>query len=258
MTSGVLERLVNNSRAAIADGTYDVTVQLQGSDVDLARAIPANPRPTLITEVKFSSPSQGKIKTPSDPAAIARQMVAGGASALSVLTQPHLFGGSPEYFARARQAVRVPMLMKDVVVDTVQIDAAKRLGADYILLIRSLFDQGYLKGMGGFVEYAHKMGLGVLVEAHTKPEFMDALESGADIVGVNNRNLDTLEVDLKTTGDILGGYGGDVPIVSESGIGTAGDIRYLKGCGASAFLVGSSVMRSDDIEGHVRGLVGAY
>ena len=142
MTAGVLERLVRNSQTAIDDGVYEVDVDMEGSDTDLLRTIRNNPHPTLLTEIKFASPSLGKIRTPSDPATVARQMINGGSSALSVLTQPHLFGGSPEYLVRVREAVDVPLLMKDIMVDLVQIDAARRIGADYILLIQSLFDRG--------------------------------------------------------------------------------------------------------------------
>lgn len=258
MAKNILKRLVNNSRMAIDDGTYDVKVQLGKSGENLQEIIRLNPHPTLLTEIKFASPSQGKIRTPADPASIARQMVSGGARALSVLTQPHLFNGSPEYFMRARRAVGVPMLMKDVTVDTVQIDAAARIGADYILLIQSLFEHGYLKEVDEFVGYGHRRGLKVLLEVHTKGEFEAALGTNADLIGINNRNLDTLEIDLKTTERILSGADTKRHVISESGISTPEEIRYLKKCGASAFLVGSSIMGREDIAGSVRELAGAY
>jgi len=130
----------------------------------------------LITEIKFSSPSLGKIRTLSDPVSIAQAMITGGAKALSVLTQPNLFNGSPDYFMQVRKAVDVPMLMKDIIINKVQIDAAEKMGADYMLLIQSLFDQNYLKEIDEFIEYAHKKGLKVLVEAHSKSEFENALK----------------------------------------------------------------------------------
>jgi len=212
----------------------------------------------LITEVKFASPSLGQIRTVSNPTSIANLMVVGGAKALSVLTQPNLFNGSPEYFIQIRQAVEVPMLMKDIMIDKVQINAAQKIGADFILLIQSLFDQEYLKEIDEFIDYGHKKGLQILLEVNTKQEFQNALKTEADLVGINNRNLDTLDLDIKTTENILSGYEKARPILSESGIETPEDIQYLKKCGADAFLVGSSIMKSDNIEEYVKNLVKAY
>jgi len=258
MAENILKRLVSNSQAAISDGTYEVDANLQKSSKDLAQIIKNNPHPTLLTEIKFSSPSLGKIRTITNPASIAKQMIAGGSKALSIVTQPNLFHGSPEYFMKVRQAVDVPLLMKDIMIENIQIDAAEKIGADYILLIQSLFDQGFLKEIDEFIEYAHKKELKILLEVHTKQEFVNALQSKADLIGINNRNLDTLEIDLKTTETVLEGYEKTRPILSESGIETADDIQYLKKCGADAFLVGSSIMKSDNIEEQVRKLVKAY
>ena len=264
MAENILKRLVNNSRAAIDDGTYEVDCNLEKSNKDFVQIIKTNPHPTLLTEIKFASPSLGKIRTLSDPAGIARQMIEGGSKALSVLTQPHLFNGSPQYFMKVRQAVDVPMLMKDIMIDKVQIDAAKKIGADYILLIQSLFDQGHLKEIDEFVDYAHKNELEVLLEVHTKEEMQNALKTKADLIGINNRNLDTLEINLKTTEQVLQGYDakedskGTRPILSESGIETPEDIQYLKKCGADAFLIGSSIMKSQDITNEIKRMVKAY
>jgi len=148
--------------------------------------------------------------------------------------------------------------MKDIMIDKIQIDAAKKIGADYMLVIQSLFDQGHLKEIDEFINYGHKQGLEILLEVHTKEEFQNALKTEADIIGINNRNLDTLEVDLKTTKMVLEGYEKSRIILSESGISTAEDIQYLKKCGADAFLVGSSIMKSDNIEEQVKKLVNAY
>ena len=258
MVENILKRLVTNSQTAIDDGTYEIDANLEKSSKDLIQIINTNPHPTLITEIKFASPSLGKIRTLTDPASIARQMIAGGSKALSILTQPNLFHGSPEYFMKVREAVDVPLLMKDIMIENIQIDAAKKIGADYILLIQSLFDQGFLKEIDEFIEYAHKKELKILLEVHTKQEFENALKTKADLVGINNRNLDTLEIDLKTTETVLEGYEKSRPILSESGIETTEDIQYLKKSGAEAFLVGSSIMKSDNIEEQVRKLVRAY
>lgn len=258
MAENILRKLVNNSQIAIDDGVYDIEGDLQKSNKDFIQIIKTNQHATLLTEIKFSSPSLGKIRTLTDPVSIANQMIAGGSKALSVLTQPHLFNGSPEYFMKIRQSVDVPMLMKDIMIDKVQIDAAKKMGADFMLVIQSLFDQGFLKDIDEFIDYGHKQGLEILLEVHTKQEFQNALKTEADLIGINNRNLDTLEIDLHTTEKTLQGYEKSRLILSESGIETPEDIQYLKKCGADAFLIGSSIMKSDNIEEQVRRLMNAY
>jgi len=255
LAKNILKKLVNNSQMAIDDGTYDVNCELPKSTKDFLQIIKTHMHATLITEIKFASPSLGKIRTNADPVNIAKQMIAGGSKALSILTQPHLFNGSPEYFMKVRGAVDVPLLMKDIIVDKIQIDAAKKMGADYVLLIQSLFDQDFVKEIDEFVDYAHRKGLQILLEVHTKTEFENALETKADLIGINNRNLDTLEINLKTTQKVLEDFSKKRPILSESGIETPEDIQYLKKCGADAFLIGSSIMKSKDIEVHVKKLV---
>jgi indole-3-glycerol phosphate synthase len=258
MAENILRKLVNNSQMAIDDGVYEVEASLKKSTKDFIQIINTNPHATLLTEIKFASPSLGKIKTLTDPASIAKQMIAGGSKALSVLTQPHLFQGSPEYFMKVRETVDVPMLMKDIMIDKIQIDAAKKMGADYMLVIQSLFDQKFLPDIDEFIDYGHKQGLQILLEVHTRQELQNALNTEADLIGINNRNLDTLEIDLKTTENILLGVEKSRPIISESGINTPEDIQYLKKCGADAFLIGSSIMKSGNIEEQVKKLVNAY
>ena len=251
----ILEELVENSQRAINDGVYDIRDSLEKSGTNLPQAIKNAPHAALITEIKFSSPSAGTIRAASAPAHIAESMVAGGACALSVLTQPYLFGGSPEYFMQVRSTVNVPMLMKDIIIDKIQIDAARTMGADCILLIQSLFDG---ERLDKYIRYGHKMGLDILLEVHTAKEFACALDTDADIIGINNRNLDTLEVDTDTTGRILAGYDGQRHIISESGIDTAQDVMALRDAGACGFLVGSSIMKSNNIKDAVKALVNAY
>ncbi|MDE1861804.1 MAG: indole-3-glycerol-phosphate synthase [Thaumarchaeota archaeon] len=254
----MIMRLAENSKKAVDDGVYEVGVRLSKSSKNIIHEIKQNTHASLITEVKFSSPSLGTIRPPSDPIKIADAMIEGGTLGLSVLTQPHLFNGSPEYFAEIRRNVDVPMLMKDIVVDKVQIDAAERLGADIILLIQSVFEKKIAKESDEFIEYAHRKNLLVLMEAHTCKEFEESAKTGADLIGINNRNLDTLEIDLQTTQNILGRQQKDGRVVvSESGISRPEDIRFLRSCGADAFLVGSSIMKSKDIKGSVSSLVSA-
>ena len=258
MAENILKKLVNNSQAAIDDGTYEIDVHLEKSNKDFLQIIKTNPHPTLLTEIKFASPSLGKIRTLTDPASIAKQMISGGSKALSILTQPNLFHGSPEHFMKVREAVDVPLLMKDIMIDNIQIDAAEKIGADYMLLIQSLFDQGYLSDIDEFIDYGHKKGLQILLEVHTVEEFKHALDTDADLIGINNRNLDTLEIDLGVTKKILSNFDKSRPIISESGIESPQDVINLRKAGASGFLIGSSIMKTDNIEENVRELVNAY
>ncbi len=348
---------------ALADGVYEraTDYDLCASDRDLLFDIKNATHAAVISEIKFASPSEGKLRTVSDPAHIATQMINGGAKGLSVLTQPHLFGGSPEYFAKVRQAVDVPLLMKDIIIDTQQIDAASCIGADYILLIQSVFQSGllvavcdanngdlsdtihndtthndtthndttrvnmphrnltgdtnYTRTLDDLISYAHKKDLGVLLEVHTIQEYMSALHTDADIIGINNRNLDTLVIDVGVTCDILSEYDTycsnddhlndhnnnnnnnnndhDINhtnnnnnnhntnhnrsssnnnnnnhnnndhtdhkiIISESGISSPDTIRKLRDCGADGFLIGSSIMKSNNIQRAVNTMVNSY
>ena len=266
---GMLARLVENSRAAVREGVYDDPPPgrpsgPRGAVSGAVRRAASGGAAPVIAEVKFASPSMGTIRDGGDPAAIAGMMAAGGACALSVLTQPRLFGGSPAALAAVRAALpRMPLLMKDVVVDGRQVDAAAALGADCVLLMQCLFDGGLVPGMGALVGRAHSLGLEVLAEAHTAAEFEHAAASGADLLGVNNRDLDTLEVDLGATGEVLAGGRASLaagrPIVSESGIAGPADVARLRAAGAGAFLVGTGVMSAagGNVEKAVAGLVGA-
>jgi indole-3-glycerol phosphate synthase len=254
---GILKKLFENSQIAIDEGIYDVKENLSKSNTNLIESIKENQHATLITEIKFSSPSLGEIKKISDPVQIAKSMIKGGAKALSILTQPYLFSGSPEFFIKIRKEIDVPLLMKDIIIDKIQIDAAKKIGADYILLIQSLFDQGLVKEIDELLDYGHKNGLKILLESHTRAEFENSLKTEADILGINNRNLDTLELDINNTKRILEGYKNSKMIISESGIETPKDVNFLHDCGANAFLVGSSIMKSDNIQESVSQLVNA-
>jgi indole-3-glycerol phosphate synthase len=254
---GTLEKLFENSKNAIKNGIYTINEELENSNQDLIKIIKENQHATLIAEIKFSSPSLGEIKKISDPVDIAKSMISGGAKALSILTQPYLFSGSPEFFIKIRKQIKVPLLMKDIIIDKIQIDAAKKIGADYFLLIQSLFDQGYAKNLDGLIDYGHQKGLKILLESHTKSEFQNSIKTDADILGINNRNLDTLILDINNTHKILDDFDKSKTVVAESGIETPDDIRFLHDCGADAFLVGSSIMKSDNIQDTVRNLVSA-
>ncbi|MCL4435186.1 MAG: indole-3-glycerol-phosphate synthase [Thaumarchaeota archaeon] len=256
-----LDTLAEAAHASVSSGYYNVEeIALdEYARCNLTQSIRRCSKNPVIAEVKFASPSQGVIQSNGDPAKIAQAMTKGGAVGLSVLTEPKHFGGSLENLVKVRNSTSLPVLMKDIVVSYAQIDAAHFLGADAILLIIGLFEAGKCEmGLHEAVIYAHLKGLQVLLEVHNREEFNRAVETDADLIGVNNRDLATLSVDLSTTVKILQNTSrhGKL-VVSESGIGSAEDLRFLKQAGADAYLVGTSVMKSEDIESKVRELVEA-
>lgn len=244
-----IKHLVDNAFRAIGEGSYETKHAFTHDAISIRKAVSSCPHAPLITEVKFSSPSQGEIRNKTSPREIATTMVKAGATGLSVLTQPHFFDGSVEYLAAIRKSVIVPLLMKDIIVSTVQIDAGKRAGADCILLIKTVFDKDLAEAsMDKLAEYSTKKGLQVIVEVHTEHEFVEALREKYDLVGINNRNLDTLQIDIANTERLLKMHGkGRSLIISESGISKPADIQFLRRAGADAFLVGTSIMEQDDV-----------
>lgn len=253
----ILAKLAKNSRLEVERGTYGRgSGSAKQCETRFSQTGSRQRGAAIISEVKFASPSRNIIRPVEDPARLAVEMLDGGAVALSVLTQPYLFKGSPEYFMKVRNAVSVPMLMKDVVVDRVQVEAAGRMGADCILLMQAIFDEGHASGdIGEFIDMAHDNGVEVLLEVRSKTELKSALSTKCDIIGVNNRNLDTLEISLGTTKSVLEGYNDSRPVVSESGIKKPADIQYLNNCGADAFLVGTAIMGRSSVRDGVRMLV---
>jgi indole-3-glycerol phosphate synthase len=227
--------------------------------VSLRRTILESKAVPVITEIKSASPSAGVIRKDVDSGEIARAMQRGGAAALSVLTEPKQFSGSLEALVQAREAVELPILMKDIILSPIQIQAAAKIGANAVLLIKALFDRGYSdRSLDEMIAGAHVLGLEVLLEAHTETEFGSAVKTGADLIGINNRNLGTLKVDLNVTKKILSKNDPNGKlVVSESGINTAADIRFLRESGAYAFLIGSAIMSTDNIEEKVREFVNA-
>lgn len=209
----------------------------------------------LIAEVKKASPSAGIIRPDFDPVTIAREYEAAGATCLSVLTDTKFFQGSLEYLKQIRQAVKLPLLRKDFIIDERQILEAVECGADAILLIVAILSDTELRR---FYSLATEAGLAVLVEVHDEAELERALRAGAHLIGVNNRNLKTFKVDLGTTERLASLLPGDDQriLVAESGIHTRGDVERLARCGAKAILVGESLMRGSNIAAKVRELLG--
>ena len=199
-------------------------------------------RPAIISEIKKASPSAGVIADDFDPAGIAQGYEEGGAAALSVLTDQQFFQGSLEDLETARAATELPVLRKDFTFDRYQLVQASVTGADAILLIvAALTDYELLDLMS----QARELELDALVEVHNEPELERALTAGADLVGVNNRNLKTLEVSLETSFELAEKIPNDVLSISESGIRSADDIRRLMGAGYRGFLIGESLMKRD-------------
>jgi len=255
-----IKRLVDNSFKAIDEGTYETQHSFTHDAISVRKAVSSCVHAPLIAEIKFSSPSRGKIRGKTSPAEIAATMVNAGAVGLSVLTQPYLFDGSVEYLAAIRKAVSVPLLMKDITVSTVQIDAGKKAGADCILLIKTVFDKDLAEdSMEKLVEYAAKKGLQVLVEVHTEQEFAEVLKTKHGLIGINNRNLDNLQIDIANTERLLNRHGkGKSLIISESGIAKPTDIQYLRKAGADAFLVGTSIMETGNVGTKVAELYNSF
>jgi len=251
--------LAASARRTVSEGYYDGAIEPgEFAHRSLREALAAAKGMPLITEVKFRSPAEGPLRAASDVRAIARAYQRGGAAAISVLTEPKHFDGSLGYLAAVKRSVDVPVLMKDVVVDPVQVDAAQASGADAVLLMDAVFRSRLASvGLREMIERAHSRGLEVLLEAHTEAEYAESLQTEADLVGINNRDLRTLEVSLETSRRLLAGRPHAKPVVCESGLTRASELAELRSLGADGFLVGSALMKSADIEGTVRELVGA-
>ncbi|MGP3702869.1 MAG: indole-3-glycerol-phosphate synthase [Candidatus Bathyarchaeota archaeon] len=253
-----LDILAQDAVKTVMSGYYNVGEEnFPRCRISLKTSIKKCKNTPIIAEVKPRSPSYGVLRKISNLAEIVKALERGGAVGISVLTEPKHFGGSLKALKEARNHTNLPILMKDVVVDLLQVEAASKLGANAILLIYAIFQQGYTNhSLKEVIQLAHQLGLEVVLETHTKDEFMAALKTDADIIGVNNRDLKTLKVDLKVTEQVLAGVKncGKI-VVSESGIQNACDIRFLRACGADAFLVGSAFMLAEDVEKKVRELV---
>ncbi len=195
----------------------------------------------IIAEVKRASPSKGLIRENCDPVAIAKDYASHGASAISVLTEERFFQGSLFYLEQIRTAVNLPLLRKDFIIDPYQVTEARSYGADAVLFIAALLDPGLL---GELCEQATALSLDALVEVHTEEELNAAVQAGAQVVGINNRDLKTFEVNLATTEKLAPLVPIGMPAVCESGIDGVEQIRHVEKLGIHVFLVGESLMRA--------------
>lgn len=197
----------------------------------------------VIAEIKKASPSKGLLRENFNPAEIARSYEAGGASCLSVLTDEQFFQGSPDYLKQARAACSLPVIRKDFLYDTYQLDQARAWGADCVLLIAACLSDEQLHSLEA---YAFSLGLDVLVEVHDEAELHRALKMKTPLLGINNRNLRTFEVSLNTTIELLKQIPSERLVITESGILSASDVQLMRSNDVSTFLVGEAFMRAPD------------
>ncbi len=243
----ILARIVDQKRAALAR-ISPLRAELERRAAgrpparDFRAALLAHP-PAIIAEVKKASPSKGIFTGDFRPAPIARAYADGGAAALSVLTDQEFFQGTIADLETARAAVKIPVLRKDFTIDDLHVIEAAAHGADAILLIAAILSAGEMRR---FRELAARHGMAALVEVHDEEELGPALDSGAEIVGVNNRNLHTFDVHLETSLRLSGQIPSGIVKVAESGIHSRESVRKLRAAGFDAFLVGEHLMKSGD------------
>jgi indole-3-glycerol phosphate synthase len=260
--SDVLQRICAEKRRAIAAAkTAHPAAALQreaeaaeaprGFAAALQRAVAAG-RYGLIAEIKRASPSRGLIRADFDPPSLARAYARGGATCLSVLTDEPYFQGRSEHLVAARSAVGLPLLRKDFMLDPYQVLEARALGADCILLILAALDDGDARALA---DAAADWGMDVLVEVHDPTELDRAAGLGASLIGINNRNLKTLQVDLSVTEELARAVPPGTLLVSESGLERPADLARMARAGARCFLIGESLMRQSDVEAATRALL---
>ena len=212
---------------------------------DIKKALTStNEKPyRIIAEIKKASPSKGIIKEDFDPLLIGKAYEAGNADAISVLTEPHFFKGDIEYLTQLRRYVSTPLLRKDFIIDKYQLVEALVYGADFVLLIAKALSKNDLKDL---LNYTWHLGMEALVEIHDKDDLVKAIFAGANIIGINHRNLDTFKMDMKLCHNLIPMIPNGKIIVAESGIKEKNDLQELNKIGVDAFLIGESLMRKDN------------
>lgn len=253
-----LDRLARDTEKRIAEGYYSDGAPLsheRPSLVDSIEQTRARGQNPVIAEVKLASPASGRLLSHEDVPRVVRLYREGRAAGISVLTDPDHFGGALGHLGTAA-ASGSPALMKDFVIDPIQLDACRAYGGSAVLLISSLYARDSARlSLEEMIERAHVRGLEVLLEVNSSREYRLALETDADMIGINNRHLATLQVDLGVTERVLTDQRKDRLVWALSGIESADDLRRLKRAGADAFLVGTSLMRQPDPGAALRELV---
>ena len=251
----ILDEINRRTLEDVEKRKKDIPLELLGRSLSSNPYAPRDVKPYLtstkeepiriIAEVKKASPSKGVIKEDFDPLFIAQEYSKNGANAISVLTEPHYFQGNLEYLTQIRRYVPTPLLRKDFILDKYQIVEALVYGADFILLIAKSLSTKDLKEL---YEYALHLGLEVLVEVHDKEDLTKAMKCGAKIVGINHRNLETMEMDMTLCEQLIPMIPNGKIIVAESGVSNTETIKNLSSIGADAFLIGEHFMRVPSIQ----------
>jgi indole-3-glycerol phosphate synthase len=256
----ILERILESRRAAIA------VLKASGVGEGLPQSVAAAPAPrdfrlalhrrrvALIAECKERSPSGGLLQRPYDPVRLAQRYAANGAAAISVLTEPEFFGGSLDHLQAVRAAVDVPVLCKDFIIDPIQVLAARAVGADAVLLIVGVLDDGALRDLHAL---ATRLSMQVVVEVHSKEDVDRAVKADAIIIGINNRDLTKMKTERETTARLRPLIPAGRVVISESGIESRADVDELGRLGVDAMLVGEALLRAADLEAKVRELSGS-
>ena len=247
------ERRVATTRTRVSSRTLEQAIVAAAPARGFRRRLAA-PGRNVIAECKRRSPSRGILRRSYDPAAIASSYAAAGAAAISVLTEPSFFDGALSHLEEVRRAVTLPLLRKDFTVDPYQLLEARAAGADAVLLIVAALDRDTLRDLHGA---ARDLDLDVLVEVHDERELETAVDVGADLIGVNNRNLRTLEVSVDASFRLAPLMPPNVVAVAESGLKTSDDLDRLQAAGYRAFLVGERFMTAPDPGEALRSLVGS-
>lgn len=256
----ILDKIIANKKMEVEEQKrtmpFDEVRRLAESVTDrrsFKNALSQNGKVNLIAEIKKASPSKGVIRHDFDPSAIARIYEQNGASAISVLTDEKFFQGDLSFLKIARSITSsIPLLRKDFIIDEYQVYQSKLSGADAILLIAAVLEK---QNISELLSIANEIGLDCLVEVHTEEELKKVLATDAEIIGINNRDLHTFKTDLQTTAGLMQIIPDDKVVVSESGISSYDDVKFLQECGVQAILVGESLMASDDIALKIKQLI---
>lgn len=263
MTGTILEKIVETKRGEVAEARrsrplaeLEAAIAKTSPARDFLGALTGLPtRIRLIAEIKKRSPSAGLIRENFDPVALARTYEGAGAAALSVLTDAAYFSGELSFIAAVKQSVKLPVLRKDFIIEDYQVYESRAAGADAILLIAAILTSSQMES---YSELADRLGMSTLVEVHDERELKNVLpllsKGRRLILGINNRDLKLQRIDLETTRRLAGMLPSETPFVAESGIATRADVEAMESAGASAVLIGETLMRAADITGKIREL----